>query len=249
MKKPALIQIILIVIATVVTTTMNIPETKAATPKIAISKVYNLNQTGITFLVNITVTDVTEMGGWVISLSWDPNITRITTGDPAGLYKRKVRYNIHEGDFMLKSGGTNFLVNAIDNTNGTITSLACLFKVAGFGIKGSGLLASINFTLINVGTSAINITSSMLLDRSGRDTPHDAVDGLATDQSSPPEPPVWTKSWFQTLIVTVIIVVVIPTCIIVRLSSKPAQTEADLEKISEFTEEEVEGKPLPEDSE
>lgn len=227
---------------------MSIPEAKAANPTIAVGKVYELNQTGTTFRVNITAADITEMGGWILSLKWDPNMTKVTTGDPAGLLKRTVRYNIYEGNFMRAAGGTNFLMNAINTTNGTITSLACLFKVTSVSVKGSGLLAWINFTLLHVGTSTINITASKLQDRSGKELTHDAVNGLITDQPQPPPPPIWMESWFLTTVLAVAIVVTVPTVTIVRLAGKPVPTEAELKKIREFTEKEAEGKPFTENS-
>lgn len=260
MRKNALIIIALIAAAALGMATINIPKVEAAAPKLAISKVYNVNQTDVTILVNITVTDAVEMFGWIISFSWDPNFIKINTGDPNGLLKNRVRYNIYEGDFLQNKSATSFLVNTIDNKKGEITFLSCYFSTTWYTITGSGRLASIEFNVMSVGTTAINITGpsvqnpghSVLLDLNGIEIAHDDVNGLVTDQPPPPPPPFWTESWFQTLIAAVVVVVILPTGIItgiiVRLRRAPPVSEEDLEKIGEF-DEEIKGIPLPEDSE
>jgi len=147
LRKPALGLIILLALATAAMATLNIPDVDAQAPTIALSKIYNMNQTGTTFLVNITITDATEMMGWLANLSWDPNMIRITTGDTEGLRKRGVWYNIYQGDLMQNASSTSFLVNSINQSDGSLKQLACLFVTGGFTVSGSGRLVSINFTL------------------------------------------------------------------------------------------------------
>lgn len=263
MKELALISIVLIAMAAfTITASFNIPEARAALPAVTISKVYDMNQTGSTFVVNITVSDVSELGGWGMNLSWNPAILKINTGDPTGLQKKEgrvyVNYSIHEGDFMRNGGSRSFTVNAINNTAGTIKQLASYFTVAGQSVSGSGILATINFTLLNTGTTAINITGpnnatmpyrSVLADRGGGPIDHVDVNGLVTDQPEPPPPPIWSETWFQALVVIVVVLVVVPTVVIVRLRSRPPQSEEELKRLSQYEEKEVEGIPLPEDSE
>lgn len=252
--------IILIAMAGVAITATNIPKAKAAATTVAISKVYGMNQTGTTFLINITVSDVTGIYGWVMNLEWNPDMIKVTTGDPEGLNHRRANYNIYQGDFMQSASRTYFLVNSIDNNQGTIKALACAFTTTGYTVSGSGLLASINFTLLDVGTTAINFTGpsisqpghSILQSRSGEEIPHSIINGLVTDQPPPPPPPIWAESWFQNLVVAVIavfmLVVVLPTGVVIKLRNTPPLTDEELEKLGEY-DEEIEGEPLPEDSE
>ncbi|MEM3627869.1 MAG: hypothetical protein QXJ11_06250 [Candidatus Bathyarchaeia archaeon] len=220
-------------------------EAKAQGTTLAVSKIYNVNQTG-TLLVNITVSEVSGMFGWIISLQWDPSVLQVNTGDKNGLLKSRVYYNIYEGDFMKNVSATSFSVNRVDNATGNITNLSCFFKVTGTTVSGSGLLATINFTLLEVGTTAINVTYSSLINRDGKGIDHIVVSGLVTDQPEPPPPPIWTQFWFQATLVTVMVVVVIPALIIKRLSGKTSLTAEDIEKIMGY-EENVEGEPLNED--
>lgn len=63
-------------------------------PTVILTSVYDVKEPGVTFLVNITVTDVYSLVYWVIDLEWDPNIIKISTGDTNGLYKRGTNYKL-----------------------------------------------------------------------------------------------------------------------------------------------------------
>lgn len=252
MRKLAITLVALLVFASVnVTVMVNIPKAEAQGPTLRVSKVYNLNVTGTTFLVNVTIDGVAELGGWSIDLKWDPNITTISMGDKNGLSKRSrtglIYYNIYEGDFTRDAGATSFLVNTVNNTGGSLTALAASFKETGFSVAGSGTLAIINFTLINVGTTVLNVTQSSVGDRGGITVSHATENGLITDQNPPPPPPFWTNPLFQDAVILFFVIVVLPTAVIVRLRGKATLTEKDVKKIKEYKEE-IEGEPLPEES-
>jgi hypothetical protein len=190
LKKLAIALIALLVFAAVNATVMaSISEAEAQVPTLEISKAYGLDQTGTTFFVNVTISDVTDLGGWMISLKWDPNVTVVSIGDENGLGKTGlsglIYYDVYEGDFMQNANSTDFHVNAIDNADGTITSLACFFKEPCGSVSGSGVLAKINFTLTNVGTTVIDVTQSSLVRQCGGAIYHTIVDGLVTDQPLP----------------------------------------------------------------
>jgi hypothetical protein len=252
LRKLAIVSIGLLFLAVVnATTILSIPEAKAQGTTLAISQFYRLNQTGTTFMVNVTIKDVAQMGGWNIVLQWNPNITKVSTGDPAGVRKGNPRkptyYNIYEGDFLKAASTTSFSVNTIDNTGGIIVNLACSFSNVGTYVSGSGTLAKINFTLVNVGTTVLNVTNSIVQDLAGRSIEHDTINGIVTDQPPPVPPPFWIQSWFLTTVAVVLVVTVLPTLLIIRLRSHVKLTPAQIEKIKEY-EEEVEGQPLREDS-
>jgi hypothetical protein len=252
LRKPAIALIALLVFASVNATMMaNIPKAEAQRATLRVSKSYGLNETGTTFLVNITIDNVAELGSWTIDLKWDPNITKLSTGDKSGLSKKArtglTYYNIYEGGFMRNQSTTSFTVNAVNNTNGTLTVLASAFKEVGNSVAGSGTLALINFTLMNVGTTTINITRSTLSDRGGVGVEHTTENGLITNQPPPPPPAFWTNPIFRTAVILFFIVVVLPTVVIIRLRGKATLTEKDMEKIREYKEE-IEGEPLPEES-
>lgn len=252
MKRIALTQIVLILITMMASAAVGIPKAKAdVTPTLAVEKVYDLNQTGTTFRVNITVSNVEQLHLWMVCLQWDPTMLNVTTGDTHGLYfkRTKTYYNMYRGSFV-NSSATTFMINGINLTVGNITSLTGFFNSTKQTVKGSGVLAEINFTLLRVGTSTINITMSNLQDSDNK--PFNdwvVVNGLVTDQPQPPPPPWWTDPWLQTMVLAVTVVVTVPSVTIFTLTRKPVPTEAQLKKIREFTEKEAEGKPLPKDSE
>ena len=254
LKKLTLIPILILIVALTNFTIaiMNVHEVEAATPTLTVGKVYNMTEVGSTFIVNITVSDISEMGGWVLSLKWDPNMIEISKGDQNGLYKRtgegKVYYNIYEGEFMKEESSTTFIVNKINETSGTIVSLACFFAVAGISVGGSGRLAFINFTLLNVGQTSINITQSTLLDRNGRGVDHNVENGLVTNLPPPSPPPIWMQPWFPTTVAAVTVAVAVPIYIIRLLKKRVPLTREEIEKIKGY-EEVIEGKPLPENFE
>ena len=195
---------------------VNVAETHASPgPTVSVTSIYNVEEPGATFLVNVTVKDVSDLLMWVISLKWDPNIIKISTGDTAGLKKRGIYYNIYEGPFLKSLRTTLFLANYIDNTEGDITALTAGYMSAGLAPSGSGVLATINFTCINVGTTTIEITGpstasswrSMLIDQTGKEMSHEDVNGVFTE-NPPSESSIWTQLWFQATLVIVVVIVV-----------------------------------------
>jgi hypothetical protein len=228
---------------------VSIPNAKAdGTPTLAVSKVYEMNEVGTTFRVNITVANVDNMRQWMVCLKWDPTILNVTTGDTHGWYYKRTKtyYNVYKGSLMNSSAST-FWMNGINLTEGSITALTSFFNSESYGVKGSGVIAVINFTLLRVGTSIINVTSSDL--QHPRLVSFDnwaVVNGLVTDQ---PPPPWWMDPGFQMTVLAVAVAVTVPSVTIFTLTRKPVPTEAQLKKIREFTEKEAEGKPLPKDSE
>jgi len=137
---------------------------------------------GLTFTVNITITNVTDLAGWAIDLSWDPNIIRVTTGDPNGLQPpiNGTFYNIYQGPFLKNVRPTSFIVNRVNNAQGKIEFLSARHVYMGEGVSGSGVLATINFTCISVGTTTTQIIESILMDGEEKAIPHEdyeVIDG------------------------------------------------------------------------
>ena len=209
-------------------TVPSVPKTQAATPVVAITNKYNITEPGMTFNITITVTDVTALFTWVINLTWDSNIIKITTGDPdpngVGDLKRG-KYNIYEGPFLKSIRPTVFLATEIDNTNGKIRELVCGYEPAGATPSGSGVLATINFTYVNVGTTTIEINGpgaqgeSQLLNSAGKGMSHEDRDGVVTEHGPPP---IWTQLWVQVTAASIIVIAVVGT-VYVRHKKKIAK--------------------------
>jgi hypothetical protein len=175
---------------------------RAASTVLAISDVYNQNETAKTILVNVTVSDVTDLQLWSINITFNPQHLRITTGDPKGIeYPRrsKVRYNIYEGNFLKQLGTTGVIIRSdygkINNTAGVLFGLAC--STGGGGGTGSGVLAIINFTVVSVMRSEIQIVGSLLQDAKNKEKISHIRDNAIITYEPPPVPPIWSQIWFQ----------------------------------------------------
>lgn len=234
-KKLLLMFLIFIVVATVA----NVPKAKAATPVVKFSPEYLvISEPGLTSQLNITVTDVTDLLFWVINITWDPSIIEVTIGDSKGLRKGGTYYNIYEGPFMESFRDAHFFVEGgIDNTHGKITLLTGGYTGGGSTASGSGVLAIINFTSVNYGTTTIDINGpsyvhpgqSALITRTGADMPHDDWDGKVT-VGEREIPPIWTELWFQATTVVVIIVIIVIAAVRTKVIKMPVRHSTEREK-------------------
>jgi hypothetical protein len=188
------------------------PRAHAATPTLAITDVYDLNETGKTFLANLTISDINDLELWNINITFDPGHIQITTikgVTSKGLeFPRRsgIKYVILEGDFLKSAAATTGLnINSggkIDNATGEVNSL--WDASGGNTVTGSGILAMFNFTVLNITTSQIRITESLV--QSKKDAPyvaqHQVINATISNGSAPPPPPppLWTQSWFQATI-------------------------------------------------
>lgn len=210
-------------------------------PTVSISRFYNLNlQTDQTILVNLTISGVSDLASCRLHLAWDPNVLKVTTGDPNGWMDpfTGIQYGVYEGPFLKGfSNSTMFLVNKINNVAGNMSGLYNAIAAEGIAASGSGVFAAINFTCVNPGTTAIRIigprNGSSVQNRGGTQITREDVDGLITIE---PPPPIWTEFWFQAtagfaLIEIVIIVLIV--LVIVKWWQR-SQVEAESEKVEDL---------------
>lgn len=192
MNKKTLLIITIVIIAIIVIAIVLLVPWGASKPTVKLSSVYNVTKDQ-TFLVNVTANDVDDLFKWQTSLKWDPEIIQITTGDTNGLSQEMrgvtTYYNIYEGPFLKSVRETRMLYHTINNTGGEIRSLSVGYAAAGSSTaSGSGVLATINFTCVKTGATALNITGpseegkSLLMDHTMTDMPHEDENGLVTDQ-------------------------------------------------------------------
>jgi len=219
-----------------------IPTTLAQGTTVSISKVYDMKTNGTTFLVYINITNVQNLQIWLMNLSWDPAIIKITTGDAKGIKPTyplfgTMKYDVYEGGFITNVYGnaTIFRLEEVNNTEGWVRNLKC--GLSGGSVSGSGALAIINFTLVGNGTTNINITGgsalwpgrSRLQDNALIEIGHDDVWGLVTDQPSP-TPEIWAQLWFQVTMAVVVIVVLAAIYMFYRRRRPPKPVEAEKEE-------------------
>jgi hypothetical protein len=108
---------------------------------------------GDTFSVNITISDVTDLGGWEFKLYYSSSNLNGT--------------DLIEGPFLKQGGDTYFsIINFTDNYNSThgIAWVTCALLGADLGVNGNGTLAVVTFKAKQLGTSNLSLTDTWLSD-------------------------------------------------------------------------------------
>jgi hypothetical protein len=102
--------------------------------------------------VNLQVTNVQNLGGWNLNLTWNPQVINLT--------------QISEGTFLADSGTTLFTwsprSSPISRSHGYIQGVADVL-LSTTGVSGSGVLATITFYALGSGTSPISIAGTTII--------------------------------------------------------------------------------------
>jgi len=102
---------------------------------------------GESFIINITVNDVTDLYLWMFRMKWNSTVLRLNS--------------IEEGPFLKKDGGITSglmlspLMLSEINAAGRINETACSLEGEDPGVDGSGIIATLNFTCLAVGDTAL----------------------------------------------------------------------------------------------
>ncbi len=130
---------------------------------------------GQTFLVNVSLTDGVDLYAYQFDVGFDPSVLSAN--------------GISEGPLLATGGTTFFIPGLVDNVGGAISNTAgALFGVVP-GVTGSGILATISFTAIGAGSSAITLFNETLLDSSFSGITATIRNGSATASAvAAPEP-------------------------------------------------------------
>lgn len=132
---------------------------------------------GESFSVNVSVADVTDLGGWEFKLYYRNNILTAVTAI--------------EGPFLKQGGSTVFFTVELNNnyntTHGRIW-LTCVLLEGVPGVNGSGTLATINFQAVGGGNTTLHLTDTVLGDSQANLIDHTTTNG--TVEVHVPAPPV-----------------------------------------------------------
>jgi len=135
---------------------------------------------GDSFIINVTVNDVTNLYLWMFRLKWNNTVLRLNS--------------IQEGPFLKKGGGsTSGLVlspSTVSEINdaGRINEATCSLLGGVPGVSGSGTIASLNFTCLSPGNTALEFWSEPpyltpatdLLNPSGASISHTTLPGIVS---------------------------------------------------------------------
>lgn len=94
--------------------------------------------------INLSVVDAIDLTSWQFDLAYNPTILQAN--------------QVIEGPFLSSAGTTFFTPGVIDNTTGLISLVAASF-VDLFPPSGNGVLATIQFTALNVGLSPLTASN------------------------------------------------------------------------------------------
>lgn len=105
---------------------------------------------GNSFTLDVSIADVADLYALQFDITFDPTIISALS--------------ITEGSFLLGGGSTFFIPGDINNNVGTISFTGDTLIGGISGVTGSGVLATLNFQSLAVGTSPIELMNVILLD-------------------------------------------------------------------------------------
>jgi hypothetical protein len=172
-------------------------------PLLSVGNVYNASEVGSTVLVNVTLSNVPSCSTWGLNITWDPYYLRLTRGAPA--FEGGPPLEAREGEFFAAKNSTTFLYfGSINLVKGEIV-VVDIFTTAGVYAIGSGVIFTLNFTILRVGTSAVelnppteSLSQSAIGDKDNKDVDHYEVNGIITKDGPPP---MWASTDFQTMLI------------------------------------------------
>jgi len=128
------------------------PTMAQQTTKLSIIPSTTSAQVGSNFTVNLEVSNVQDLGGWNLNLTWNPQVINLT--------------QVTEGPFLASVGSTMFTwspsMSPISRSLGFLPGVADVLLQA-TGASGSGVLATITFHVLRSGTSPISIDGTQLI--------------------------------------------------------------------------------------
>lgn len=143
-----------------------------ADPVVSVSSVSPVT-VGTGFDVQLLVSGVSDLYAYQLALSFDPTLLQ------AG--------SITEGSFLGTGGATSWFAGLTDNSTGSVSFVVNSLVGDISGVNGGGLLATIHFDTIGVGTSSLNLTEATLLNSAVNVISAQAV-GSSVTVSAVPEP-------------------------------------------------------------
>jgi hypothetical protein len=126
---------------------------------------------GVSFTINVTITNVTNLYGWQFTLYYKSSILNAT--------------GVNEGPFLKQDGSQTFFFAPVftdeyNATHGQIVLTASRIA-AETGVNGTGTIAAITFKTLAYGNSPLDLADTKLGEYStepfGKEISHEAVDG------------------------------------------------------------------------
>jgi len=159
-KKP-LIAICLVAILFLVFVIVYVFTNRSIMPSIYVDPKTANGMVGQNVTISVSVSDVSDLFAWKFKLSWNITILELVS--------------VTEGAF-LKHEGNTFFNHKINSTLGYV-EVECTLLGNVSGVNGDGILATIQFHIIQTGSCNLNLYSTMLVNSSEESIEHTIGDG------------------------------------------------------------------------
>ncbi|MGA3193018.1 MAG: cohesin domain-containing protein [Candidatus Bathyarchaeia archaeon] len=122
--------------------------------------------TGQNFMINVSISNVADLYGWQIALSWNSSLLNVT--------------NVIEGPMLKSSGNSTFFSPVVNEAAGNLSALCTRLLSFGSnvtGVSGNGTLMTVEFEVIGSGTCNLNLYDTQLLNSNSTAISHTVQGG------------------------------------------------------------------------
>ncbi len=145
-----------------------------AAPTLTVVPTPNPVVVGSPLSVNVLVNGIADLYAYQFSLAYNPALLQLNS--------------VSEGAFLATGGTTFFDGGTVNNTTGTVSFVFDTLIGAVPGVTGGGTLASLQFTTVAAGVSALTFSDLLFLDASLADITVTAQNGSVQLTAVVPEP-------------------------------------------------------------
>lgn len=150
---------------------LSTPAAWAADPVLSVAAAPNPAVVGSPLALDVLIAGVAGLFGYQFSLAFNPAVLQVASTT--------------EGAFLPTAGATLFDGGTVNNTLGSITLAFGSLTGPVAGATGSGVLARINFNVVQVGASSLTFSDVLLIDSLLATLPVQVNNGMLT---AVPEP-------------------------------------------------------------
>jgi hypothetical protein len=165
MNRKALIIIVCLVAILIVAVAYVILSSSSSTVLFVEPKAFQ-ETVGQSFAVNVSVSNVADLYGWQLELTWNSSLLNVTS--------------VTEGPMLRSSGNSTIFQPAVNSTEGNLSAVCTRVLSFGssiIGVSGDGTLMTVQFEVIGNGTCNLTLYNTQLLDSKIRDITHTVQDG------------------------------------------------------------------------
>jgi len=140
---------------------------------------------GLTFTVNLTITDSPAIVNWMVAIQYNPNVlVPIIVNETVEMGVLVKQPLVDEGDFLSREGSSALMVKWLNSTMlaaGKMPEITCiLLEPFPAASSGDGVLCTLHFNTTASGQSDITIYDSALLDENEQYQEHTRQNGTVT---------------------------------------------------------------------